>query len=307
MQKLFSLIIPCYNEEEVIELSINTIIESLKNLEEKYELIFVNDGSKDNTLNILKNLAKNNKNIKIISFSRNFGQQAALRAGLEHASGDYIGFIDADLQDPPTLLPQMIAKIKEGYDIVYGQRTKRNGETKFKLLTASLYYKFSNFLCDIKIPQNVSDFRVITRQVANEILRLKEQNQSLRAMMAFVGFSQIGIDFERPERAAGETKYTLKKMLKLAEDGLIGFSTKPLKAPLIISFITAVLTALFAVLAIFGVYFTSTFLTILNSLYFSILFFALGIIGMYLIKIYENTKNRPLYIVKELVNFNKEE
>lgn len=303
MQKLFSLIIPCYNEEEVIELSINTIIESLKNIEEKYELIFVNDGSKDNTLNILKSLAKNNKNIKIISFSRNFGQQAALRAGLEHASGDYIGFIDADLQDPPTLLPQMIAKIKEGYDIAYGQRTKRNGETKFKLLTASLYYRFSNFLCDVKIPQNVSDFRVITRQVADEILRLKEQNQSLRAMMAFVGFSQVGIDFERPERAAGETKYTLKKMLKLAEDGLIAFSTKPLKMPLVLSFISAILTVLFLILSLFNVGFSNILLATLNSLYFATLFFTLGIFGIYMIKIYENSKNRPLYIIKELINF----
>lgn len=305
MQKKLSLIIPCYNEEEVIDISYKKIVECMENIKETHELIFVNDGSKDSTLKKLKGYAAENKNVKVISLARNFGQQAAIRAGLEHASGDYIGFIDADLQDPPELLSKMIEKIEEGYDVVYGQRTKRNGESKFKLLTASLYYKIFNYFCDIKIPENVSDFRVITRQVADEVLKIKEQNQSLRAIISFVGFNQTGIDFERPERAAGETKYTLKKMLKLAEDGLIAFSTKPLKMPLVFFAGSAFLTVLFLILSIFNVGLSNMLLATLNSLYFSILFFTLGILGIYTVKIYENSKNRPLYIIKEKINFDE--
>ena len=300
MEKKLSLIIPCYNEEEVIELSINTMIESLKNIKESYELIFVNDGSKDKTLEILKELAKNNKDIKVISLSRNFGQQAAIRAGLENATGDYIGFIDADLQDPPHLIAKMIEKIEEGYDVVYGQREKRLGESKFKLFTSAAYYKVFNWLSDVSQPENVSDFRVITRQVADELIAMKEQNQSLRALIAFAGFKQTGILFERPERAAGETKYTLKKMIKLAEDGIIGFSTKPLRLPLVFSVMSAAFLILNFLLNIFAVYISTAFML---HLYMCLLFGCLGIFGIYFTKIYENTKNRPLYIIREKINF----
>ena len=300
MSKKLSLIIPCYNEEEVIELSINTMIESLKDIKETYELIFVDDGSKDRTLEILKNLALNNKNIKVISLSRNFGQQPAIRAGLENATGDYIGFIDADLQDPPHLIPKMIEKIEEGYDVVYGQREKRLGESKFKLFTASAYYKLFNWLSDVPQPQNVSDFRVITRQVADVILSMKEQNQTFRALIAFAGFKQTGILFERPERAAGETKYTLKKMFKLAEDGIIGFSTKPLRLPLAFAFLSAAFLILNLLLNLFGVYISTMFML---NLYMCLLFGTLGIFGIYLTKIYENSKNRPIYIIREKINF----
>ena len=238
MSTYFSLIIPCYNEEEVITKAYNQITEDLKILNENYELIFVNDGSKDNTWNILKSFASNDKRVKLISLSRNFGQEAALRAGLENARGEYIGFIDADLQDPPSLLPEMIRKLKDGADVCYGQRTHRNGETKLKLITSDLYYRVFNYLSDIPNPRNVSNFRVFTRRVADQLIALKEQSQSLRSMVTFIGYKQVPMPFNRPERADGKTKYTFKKLISLAEDGIVAFSSKIPRITIIFGIIT---------------------------------------------------------------------
>ena len=306
MSTYFSLIIPCYNEEEVITKAYNQITEDLKILNENYELIFVNDGSKDNTWNILKSFASNDKRVKLISLSRNFGQEAALRAGLENARGEYIGFIDADLQDPPSLLPEMIQKLKDGADVCYGQRTHRNGETKLKLITSDLYYRVFNYLSDIPNPRNVSNFRVFTRRVADQLIALKEQSQSLRSMVTFIGYKQVPMPFNRPERADGKTKYTFKKLISLAEDGIVAFSSKLPRIPIIFGIITGFLTLFFILLSIFNVRLGTNINIIFNSLYTTLILASLGVLGIYLNKVYANTKNRPIYIIDEMINFEED-
>lgn len=306
MSTYFSLIIPCYNEEEVITKAYNQITEDLKILNENYELIFVNDGSKDNTWNILKSFASNDKRVKLISLSRNFGQEAALRAGLENARGEYIGFIDADLQDPPSLLPEMIQKLKDGADVCYGQRTHRNGETKLKLITSDLYYRVFNYLSDIPNPRNVSNFRVFTRRVADQLIALKEQSQSLRSMVTFIGYKQVPMPFDRPERADGKTKYTFKKLISLAEDGIVAFSSKLPRLPIIFGIITGFLTLFFILLSIFNVKLGTNINIIFNSLYTTLILASLGVLGIYLNKVYANTKNRPIYIIDEMINFEED-
>ena len=306
MSTYFSLIIPCYNEEEVITKAYNQITEDLKILNENYELIFVNDGSKDDTWNILKSFASNDKRVKLISLSRNFGQEAALRAGLENARGEYIGFIDADLQDPPSLLPEMIQKLKDGADVCYGQRTHRNGETKLKLITSDLYYRVFNYLSDIPNPRNVSNFRVFTRRVADQLIALKEQSQSLRSMVTFIGYKQVPMPFDRPERADGKTKYTFKKLISLAEDGIVAFSSKLPRIPIIFGIITGFLTLFFILLSIFNVKLGTNINIIFNSLYTTLILASLGVLGIYLNKVYANTKNRPIYIIDEMINFEED-
>lgn len=306
MSTYFSLIIPCYNEEEVITKAYNQITEDLKVLNENYELIFVNDGSKDNTWNILKSFASDDKRVKLISLSRNFGQEAALRAGLENAKGEYIGFIDADLQDPPSLLPEMIQKLKDGADVCYGQRTHRNGETKLKLITSDLYYRVFNYLSDIPNPRNVSNFRVFTRRVADQLIALKEQSQSLRSMVTFIGYKQVPMPFDRPERADGKTKYTFKKLISLAEDGIVAFSSKLPRIPIIFGIITGFLTLFFILLSIFNVRLGANINIIFNSLYTTLILASLGVLGIYLNKVYANTKNRPIYIIDEMINFEED-
>lgn len=306
MSTYFSLIIPCYNEEEVITKAYNQITEDFKILNENYELIFVNDGSKDNTWNILKSFASNDKRVKLISLSRNFGQEAALRAGLENARGEYIGFIDADLQDPPSLLPEMIQKLKDGADVCYGQRTHRNGETKLKLITSDLYYRVFNYLSDIPNPRNVSNFRVFTRRVADQLIALKEQSQSLRSMVTFIGYKQVPMPFDRPERADGKTKYTFKKLISLAEDGIVAFSSKLPRIPIIFGIITGFLTLFFVLLSIFNVRLGTNINIIFNSLYTTLILASLGVLGIYLNKVYANTKNRPIYIIDEMINFEED-
>ena len=307
MRTYFSLIVPCYNEQEVITTAYNQIVKDMAVFGDNYELIFVNDGSKDNTWEILKTFAATDKKVKLISLSRNFGQEAAIRAGLENASGDYIGFIDADLQDPPHLIPQMLEKMKaENADVCYGQRTSRAGETKFKLITANFYYSVFNYLTDIKNPPNVSNFRVFSRRVADHLISLREQDQCLRSMVTFIGYKQIPFPFERPGRTMGETKYTLKKLLSLAEDGIIAFSSKLLKFPIVFALITAILGLTFLLLSIFGITFEPNLNAIMNAIYSTLILGSIGLVGVYMNKIYANTKNRPIYIIDEKINFEED-
>lgn len=309
--KKVSVVIPMYYEQEVVDVCYKRVKKVLEELKEKYEheIIFINDGSKDKTLDILQDIAKVDKNVKIISFSRNFGHQAAVTAGLKYVTGDAIIIIDADLQDPPELIPDMIEKWEQGYEVIYGKRKKRNGESAFKLLTAKAFYTTLNKLSDVDIPGDTGDFRLVDKKVVDVINSLPEHNKFLRGLFSWVGFEQYEYEYERKERYAGKTKYPLKKMLKLASDGIIGFSTKPIKVigGLGITFvIVSIVILLYFILSkIFGwtnmvkgwtsIMFATTFVG-------GIVLLSLWIIGEYLVRIYDEAKQRPQYIIKKKIN-----
>jgi predicted glycosyltransferase len=228
--KKISIVIPMYNEHEIANMCykrINEVIKQLNNYE--YEIIFINDGSKDNTQLILEEIAKEDKNVKILSFSRNFGHQAAVTAGIKYVTGDAIVIMDADLQDPPELIPDMLKLWEDGNEVIYGKRKTRKGESLFKLMTAKMFYNTLNALSDVDIPKDTGDFRLVDRKVVDTINNLPEHNKFLRGLFSWVGYKQYAYEYERQERKAGKTKYPLKKMLKLASDGIVSFSTKPLK------------------------------------------------------------------------------
>ncbi|MBR2874678.1 MAG: glycosyltransferase family 2 protein, partial [Clostridia bacterium] len=210
---MISVIVPVYNEEEVMEESFKRIKETAEKFGEEYELVFVNDGSRDKSLEMLKEYAKGDSTVKVLSFSRNFGHQAAVSCGMKYCKGDAAVIIDADLQDPPKVILEMIEKWKEGYDIVYGKRKKREGETVFKKLTAYLYYRIVGSLPEFEIPKDSGDFRLISRKVIDTLNAMPEHNRYLRGMNAFVGFKTFALEYEREARFAGETKYTMKKMV----------------------------------------------------------------------------------------------
>lgn len=217
--KKVSLVIPMYYEEEVAEecyKRVKNVLTSLNNYE--HEVVFVNDGSKDKTLEILEKIAKEDKNVKVISFARNFGHQCAVTAGLKFVTGDAIVIIDADLQDPPELIADMLKLWEDGNEVIYAKRKKRDGESAFKLLTAKMFYKTLNALSDVDIPKDTGDFRLVDKKVVDVINAMPEHNKFLRGLFSWVGFKQIPFEYERKERFAGETKYPLKKMLKLAGD-----------------------------------------------------------------------------------------
>ncbi len=301
----YSVVIPAYNEEAVLHLSYERLKKVMDTLGD-YELIFVNDGSRDDTLKQLRQIAAEDKCVKVLSFSRNFGHQEAVSAGMAKARGQAVVIIDCDLQDPPELIPDMIKMWTDGADIVYGRRTKRKGETVFKKLTAWVYYRVLKALGGQYIPTNTGDFRLIDRKVCDTLTNMPERNRFLRGMAAWSGFKAVPIDYVRDERAAGETKYSLKKMLKLAGDGITSFSNKPLKFPLILGMILAFASFVYLVMAV--VFFCTgawPYLHILFSLLFgliSCLFIVIGIFGLYLGRIYDEAKARPIYIIDEQIN-----
>jgi dolichol-phosphate mannosyltransferase len=276
-----------------------------------YEVIFINDGSKDMTESIVKEYCLNDAHLKLISFSRNFGHQTAITAGMDNAKGDAVIVMDADLQDPPEVVLQLISKYEEGYDVVYAIRSKRKGETFFKKLTAKIFYRFLRNMCEVDIPIDTGDFRLISRQVCDVLKGLTERNRYVRGLVSWVGFKQTGIYYEREERFAGETKYPLKKMLKLSMDGITSFSTKPLKMTKWIGLVMAALGFIYALVIIIqklaGIQmqtgWASTIVIIL--LIGGIQLIMLGITGEYIARIFDESKNRPLYIIKEKVNMDE--
>lgn len=309
--KLVSLIIPAYCEEQVVEecyKRIKSTMDSLTNYD--YEMIFVDDGSYDNTLSILERIAAYDTKLKIISLSRNFGHQIAITAGMDRASGEIAVVIDADLQDPPELIPKMLEKWENGYHVVYAKRTAREGERRLKRWTASLFYWLLNKLTDIKIPQNTGDFRLMDRKVVLEMRKIKERNRFLRGLSSWVGFSQIGVEYKRDQRYAGKTKYPLRKMLKFALDGIFSFSQRPLKIALNIGFFSIFFGILLMIYVFLGkIFFPDITVPGWASLLIAVVFFGgvqlftIGIIGEYIGRIYDEIKNRPLYITKEEINF----
>jgi dolichol-phosphate mannosyltransferase len=275
-----------------------------------YELVLVNDGSKDRTINMAKELSKKDKRIKLLSFSRNFGHQTAITAGMDRASGQVVVIIDADLQDPPEIIIKMIEKWKEGYQVVYGQRKKRKGESLFKLITASTFYRILKKLTPVDIPVDTGDFRLIDRKVANQLIAMRERNRFVRGMVSWVGFKQCKVEYEREKRFAGDTKYPLKKMFKFAMDGMLSFSQIPLK---ISSFFGFVCSGVSFLLIIYGlvrkVFFPEAVVIGWASTFVTVLFLggvqliSVGILGEYLGRMYDEIKGRPLYIIDEEINF----
>ena len=310
--KLLSLIIPVYYEEEVLMESYRRMDAAMQTTGHPYEIIYVNDGSRDGTMRELRKLAKEHPDtVRVYSFSRNFGHQLAVTCGMDHAKGDALIIIDVDLQDPPELIPKMVEMWKDGADIVYGKRLKRKGETLFKKLTAKLYYRMLSWMSAYPIPLDTGDFRLIDRKVANVFLKMREQARFLRGMSAWMGFEAVPIEYVREERAAGKTKYTLKKMLKLACDGIFNFSSKPLELPFSIGIVLGVLgvlglIAMIVLTAIFGSACPQWLWAVdAGLLLFALLFAFMGIYGMYLGRMYDELKNRPLYIVAEELNTEK--
>ena len=309
--KKISVIVTMYYEEEVAEECYKRLTACLQKLiDYTYEIIIIDDGSKDKTLEILENIASKDDKVKVISFSRNFGHQAAVTAGLKHVSGDAIIIIDADLQDPPELIPQMIQLWEQGNEIIYAKRKKRKGESPFKLLSAKLFYQILNALSDTEIPKDTGDFRLVDRKVVDTINNMPEHNKFLRGLFSWVGYKQIPFEYEREERFAGKTKYPLRKMLKLASDGIISFSTKPLKLVGLLGFISIVISILILIYALLSYFLKLNQLSAgWTSLMVAITFFAgvqllsIWIMSEYIGRIYDETKQRPQFIINKKINF----
>ena len=302
--KKISVVIPMYYEEEMVNTcykELKMVLSKLKNYD--YEMIFVNDGSLDKTLPLLTKIAKSDKDVKIISLSRNFGHQAAVSAGLKYVTGDVILIIDADLQDPPKVIPDMLKLWEDGYEVIYGKRKLRKGESFFKLFTAKMYYKILNHLSTVNIPKDTGDFRLVDRKVVDVINSMPEHNRFLRGMFSFTGFKQIAFLYERDKRYAGKTKYTLKKMLRLSSDGIIGFSYKPLSLIFIISSILFIISILLLIsIFIWKKYYLIFLITCLFSFSTSIIVFCMWLLSIYIKRIYDETKNRPSYIISKTIN-----
>lgn len=308
--KKISVVIPMYNEEEVVKTSYFRIVKVLEELKQyDYEIIFVNDGSKDKTIKLLEEIAQENEKVKILSFARNFGHQAAVTAGIRHVTGDAIVIMDADLQDPPELLPEMIALWEEGNEVIYGQRRTRKGESAFKLLTAKMFYTTLNALSDVEIPKDTGDFRLVDRKVVDVINGLPEHNKFLRGLFSWVGFKQKAYPYERQERQAGKTKYPFKKMWKLASDGIISFSTKPLKIVGGLGFLTIILSIGILIYSLVSYIFNLNQLTpgwtsimVAITLFSGVQLLSIWIISEYIARIYDETRNRPEYIIDKKIN-----
>lgn len=308
--KKISVVIPMYFEEEVADECYNRTKKALDTLENyEYEIIFVNDGSKDQTLPILEDIAKNDNNVKILSFSRNFGHQAAVTAGLKYTTGDVVAIMDADLQDPPEVIAEMIKLWEQGNEVIYAKRKSREGESKFKLFTAKMFYKVLNGLSDVEIPKDTGDFRLADRKVIDVINSLPEHNKFLRGLFSWVGFKQIPIEYERKERFAGKTKYPLKKMLKLASDGITSFSTKPLKILGIFGLISVIASIIILIYALISYIFNLNQLTAgWTSIMVTVTFLggmqllSIWLISEYIGKIYDESKGRPEYIIDKKIN-----
>ena len=314
--KKISVVIPMYYEEEVVDICYKRVVNNLKKLSDKYnyEIIFINDGSKDSTLEILKKIASNDDNVKIISFSRNFGHHAAVTAGVRNVTGDAVIIMDADLQDPPELFDGMIEKWEEGYEVVYGKRKTREGESIFKLLTARMFYNTLNKLSEIEIPKDTGDFRLVDRKVIDVIATLPEHNKFLRGLFSWVGFNQYAYEYNRVNRVAGKTKYPFKKMFKLATDGILSFSAKPLKIVGAIGIFSVIVSIIILIYSIVSYMFKLNSLTpgwtsIMCTMTFigGIILISLWMIGEYIARIYEESLGRPEYIIDELINFKGEE
>ena len=304
-----SILIPVMNEEGNVHLMFERISATISSMIKKwpeaanYEVIFVNDGSTDRTIDSIQELASSSRHVKYINFSRNFGHQVAVSAGLDHARGRAVVIIDGDLQDPPEMIEPLYDKFREGYEVVYAKRTERKGETIFKKYTASLFYKLISKITSIEIPVDTGDFRIIDRKIVEVLRRMPEKNKFLRGQIAWTGFRQIGIPYEREARHKGETGYSFSTMMRLALDGITAFSNFPLKIATFVGFMSFLFSLGMIGYALFAQFkggtvqgWTSTIIIV--SLIGGLQLFCMGIIGEYIVRLITNIRNRPLYIIE---------
>ncbi|PJZ68919.1 glycosyltransferase [Leptospira perolatii] len=310
---ILSVVIPVYNEEKTVP----ELIKRLKNLQgilkerfsfskEDTEILFVNDGSRDKTLELLREFCESETGFALVNLSRNYGHQLAITAGIDSARGEAVVVMDGDLQDPPEFVADLYAKLGEGYDVVYARRRKREGESIFKLVTAHIFYRTLKKMTRFDIPIDTGDFRIMSRRVTDVLVSMREQHRYIRGLIAWIGFRQTGLEYDRDERFDGETKFSVGKMLKFAIDGITSFSSAPLKLSSYLGFLTAFVGALYAIYVIYLKLFTAntiqgwTSVMIVVLLLGGIQLIALGMIGEYLSRVHDQSKNRPLYVIEKV-------
>ncbi|MCR8633024.1 glycosyltransferase family 2 protein [Paenibacillus radicis (ex Xue et al. 2023)] len=309
----YSVIVPMFNEQEVIAETYRRLKIVLGTLNEEYELLFVNDGSRDRTTEIVRALCLVDPNVRMLSFARNFGHQVAISAGMDHAQGQAIIVIDADLQDPPEVILEMISKWKEGYEVIYGKRLTRRGESIFKKWTAHVFYRFLKTMTSFEIPVDTGDFRLIDRKVCDVMKTLTEKNRYVRGLISWVGFRQTAVEYDREERWAGETKYPLRKMIQFAMDAIGSFSYKPLRLATYLGFSLSGISFLYFLIVVYQKLLTNSTITgwssivAINLFFNGIMLVILGIIGEYIGRIYDESKGRPLYIIQEKTGYQKQQ
>ncbi len=309
---VLSIIAPCYNEEKNIPILYDEIKKVMETIGETWELILINDGSRDRTLEVMMATHEKDSRVKLINFARNFGHQTAVTAGMDFASGEAVVLIDADLQDPPEVIIEMMKKWREGYHVVYGVREKRLGESKFKLWTAKAFYRIIYRITDVQIPLDTGDFRLMDRRVVEAVNAMREHNRFVRGLTSWVGFKQTGVTYVRPPRQHGETNYPLRKMLRLAMDAITGFSYFPLQVAIYLSLFLAILSVLaIPIVVVLRLTTTeavlegqATTLAVLLLLTAFQLFFSF-ILGQYIARIYDETRSRPLYVISDTYGIHK--
>jgi glycosyltransferase involved in cell wall biosynthesis len=309
-RQLLSVVVPCYNEAAVVRETHRRLTTTLAELPDlAVEIVYVDDGSSDGTRDILCDLQRADEHVRVVSFSRNFGHQVAVTAGIDHAVGDAVVLIDADLQDPPEVILSMVQRWREGFHVAYGVRTDREGETAFKQATAKGFYRVLNQLSDTNIPLDTGDFRLMDRSVVDALRAMPERDRFVRGMVSWVGFRQVAVPYRRAARLAGESKYPLFKMLRFALDGIVSFSVSPLRAVTYLGFGVSALAVAGIVYALIARLFTSNWVTGWTAIFISILFLggvqlvSVGIIGEYVGRIYGEAKRRPLYLVHDRLGF----
>jgi len=307
-----SIIVPCLNEEATLNETHTRLTSVLSRNPDGYEILYIDDGSSDNTAQLLAKIQESDTHVRVLGFARNFGHQIAVTAGIDHANGDGVILIDADLQDPPELIPEMVELWRQGYDVVYGQREEREGETVFKRLTAKLFYKCINCLSEIPIPLDTGDFRLMDRRVVDVLRHMPESDRFIRGMVSWVGFRQTPIRYKRQARVAGETKYPLTKMVRFALDGMTSFSRVPLKLAGILGLLSCSLAMLGIVYSLVIRLLTDNWEPGWTTLMLVVLFLGgaqlmcLGIIGEYVGRTFMEGKRRPLYVVREKLGFQED-
>lgn len=305
-QDRYSIVVPVLNEKKVLNEFYKRLTAVMDKLAENYEIIFVNDGSIDNSLEIMKKMSTNDGRVKIIDFSRNFGHQMAITAGIDYASGEAVVTIDVDLQDPPEVIPELIKKWKEGYDVIYAVRQKRKGESFFKKATASLFYRLFNRMAGTSMPLDAGDFRLMDRKVVDNLKQIREKNRYIRGLTIWVGFKQIGVSYERKERFAGHTGYTLKKLLRFAFDAFFSFTISPLKIATYLGLFVVGLSFFYIIYLVILKFSAHTVVEVWNFLVVAIILLGgvqlicLGVLGEYVGRVGEEVRKRPLYIVRRI-------